>query len=52
MRWESIRPLGTAKRVVITKDNTTLIEGSGDKADVEGRVSQIKAEIDKKSAVA
>ncbi|MGH1493342.1 MAG: TCP-1/cpn60 chaperonin family protein, partial [Acidimicrobiales bacterium] len=38
--------LGTARRVIITKDNTTIIEGSGDKADVEGRVSQIKAEID------
>jgi chaperonin GroEL len=38
--------LGTARRVIITKDNTTIIEGSGEKADVEGRVSQIKAEID------
>ncbi len=38
--------LGTARRVIITKDNTTIIEGSGEKADVEGRISQIKAEID------
>jgi chaperonin GroEL len=38
--------LGTARRVVITKDNTTIIDGGGDKAEVDGRVSQIKAEID------
>src|SRR5215207_8903909 len=38
--------LGTARRVVITKDNTTIIDGGGDKAEVDGRVNQIKAEID------
>ena len=38
--------LGTARKVVITKDNTTLIEGAGTREDVEGRISQIKAEID------
>ncbi|MFT7600529.1 MAG: chaperonin GroEL [Acidimicrobiales bacterium] len=38
--------LGTARKVVISKDNTTIIEGAGVKADVEGRVAQIKAEID------
>ncbi len=38
--------LGTARRVVITKDNTTIIDGGGDKAEVEGRVGQIKAEIE------
>ncbi len=38
--------LGTARKVTITKDNTTIIEGAGDKADVEGRVNQIKAEIE------
>ena len=42
----SLDMLGTARKVIITKDNTTLIEGAGDKADVEGRVKQIKAEID------
>ena len=42
----SLDMLGTARRVIITKDNTTIIEGSGDKADVDGRVNQIKAEID------
>jgi chaperonin GroEL len=38
--------LGTARRVVITKDDTTIIDGGGDAAEVDGRVSQIKAEID------
>ena len=39
--------LGQARRVVVTKDNTTIIDGSGDKAEVEGRVNQIKAEIER-----
>ena len=38
--------LGTARRVVITKDNTTIVDGGGDAAEVEGRVNQIKAEIE------
>jgi len=38
--------LGTARRVVITKDETTIIEGGGDDGDVKGRVAQIKAEIE------
>src|SRR5918999_670414 len=38
--------LGTARRVVITKDNTTIVDGAGDAAEVEGRVNQIKAEIE------
>jgi chaperonin GroEL len=38
--------LGTARRVVITKDNTTIIDGGGDASEVEGRVNQIKAEIE------
>ena len=38
--------LGTAKRVVITKDNTTIVDGGGSTEDIEGRVNQIKAEID------
>ncbi|WP_353951054.1 chaperonin GroEL [Knoellia sp. S7-12] len=39
--------LGQARRVVVTKDNTTIIDGSGDKAEVDGRVNQIKAEIER-----
>ena len=38
--------LGSARKVVITKDDTTIVEGTGDSADVEGRVNQIKAEIE------
>ncbi len=38
--------LGRARRVIITKDDTTIIEGAGSKQDVQGRVSQIKKEID------
>jgi chaperonin GroEL len=38
--------LGTAKRVVITKDETTIVEGSGAADDIKGRINQIKAEID------
>src|SRR5512144_1283979 len=39
--------LGQARRVVITKDNTTIVDGAGDAAEVAARVAQIKAEIDK-----
>ncbi|MDP4692580.1 MAG: chaperonin GroEL [Ilumatobacteraceae bacterium] len=38
--------LGRAKKVVITKDETTIIEGAGAEDDIKGRISQIKAEID------
>jgi chaperonin GroEL len=38
--------LGRAKRVIITKDNTTIVDGAGDKNEVNGRISQIKTEID------
>lgn len=37
--------LGRAKKVAIDKDTTTIIEGAGDKNEVQGRISQIKAEI-------
>jgi chaperonin GroEL len=38
--------LGTAKRVIINKDDTTIVEGGGSHEDVEGRINQIKAEIE------
>ncbi len=38
--------LGTARRVVVTKDNTTIVEGGGSHEEVTGRVNQIKAEIE------
>jgi chaperonin GroEL len=38
--------LGTAKRVIITKDDTTIVDGGGEASDVEGRINQIKTEIE------
>ncbi|MGY9072163.1 MAG: chaperonin GroEL [Acidimicrobiales bacterium] len=42
----SIDLLGSARKVIITKDETTIVEGAGDSSDVEGRVSQLKREIE------
>ena len=42
----SVKDLGSAKRVVIDKDNTTLVDGAGDKKEIEARVKQIRAQID------
>jgi chaperonin GroEL len=39
--------LGTARRIIVTKDNTTIIDGGGDSAAVEDRVNQVKAEIER-----
>jgi len=39
--------LGRARKVVVTKDDTTIVEGQGDPNDIKGRINQIKAEIDK-----
>lgn len=41
----TIEHLGRAKKVIITKDDTTIVDGAGDKATIEARVKQIKAEI-------
>ncbi|WP_025898344.1 chaperonin GroEL [Sneathiella glossodoripedis] len=38
--------LGTAKKVVISKEETTIVDGAGDKADIEARVAQIKSQIE------
>jgi len=38
--------LGSAKRIIITKDETTVVEGGGTEADIKGRIAQIKAEIE------
>ena len=39
--------LGTARKIVVTKDETTIVEGAGKDEDVTGRINQIKAEIEK-----
>ena len=38
--------LGTARKIVVTKDETTIVEGSGAESDIKGRINQIKAEIE------
>ncbi|MCF1504552.1 MULTISPECIES: chaperonin GroEL [Afifella] len=42
----TLNELGTAKKVTITKEETTIVDGAGDKADIEARVSQIKAQVE------
>src|ERR671937_739750 len=42
----TLKDLGRCKRVVVDKDNTTLIDGAGKKADIEGRIKQIRAQIE------
>jgi chaperonin GroEL len=42
----TLKELGRAKRVTVDKDNTTIVEGAGKKADIEGRVRQIRAQIE------
>ena len=39
--------LGTARRIVVTKDNTTIVDGAGDKDELTSRVHQIKSEIER-----
>jgi chaperonin GroEL len=42
----TVDQLGKARRVVVTKDTTTIIDGAGDKKAIEGRINQIRQEID------
>ena len=42
--------LGRAKRIVIDKDNTTLVDGAGKEKDIQGRIQEIKAAIDKSTS--
>ncbi|MDZ7906906.1 MAG: chaperonin GroEL [Gemmobacter sp.] len=46
----TIDMLGRAKKVSITKDNTTIVDGAGDKAEIAARVSQIRAQIEETSS--
>ncbi len=45
-----ITDLGRAKRIVVDKDNTTLIDGAGDDKEIQGRVSEIRVAIDKSTS--
>ncbi|RFN28858.1 TCP-1/cpn60 chaperonin family protein, partial [Salmonella enterica] len=42
----TINDLGRAKKVQVSKENTTIIDGAGDTADIEARIKQIKAQIE------
>ncbi len=42
----TLQDMGRAKRIVVDKENTTLVDGAGKKADIEGRIKQIRAQID------
>ena len=42
----TIEDLGSAKKVSLNKDNTTIVDGAGDQANIEGRVNQIRAQIE------
>jgi chaperonin GroEL len=42
----TLNDLGRAKRLVVDKDNTTIVDGAGKKADIEGRIKQIRAQIE------
>src|SRR5580704_8065601 len=42
-----LEQLGTAKRIVINKDNTLIVEGAGSKKDIAGRAEQIRSQIEK-----
>ena len=46
----SLEDLGQAKRVVISKDNTTIIDGIGEEADIQARVTQIRGQIEETSS--
>ena len=45
----TVKDLGKAKKIVIDKDDTTIISGEGKKSDIEGKIRQIKAQIDESS---
>ena len=42
----TVNMLGRAKKVIIEKENTTIVEGAGKKADIQARIAQIKAQIE------
>jgi chaperonin GroEL len=52
MKLENVTPdmLGSAKKVVITKEDTTIVDGTGEKADIEARCSQIRNQIEETSS--
>ena len=45
-----VEDLGRAKRIVVDKDNTTIVEGAGKQSDIEGRVKQLRAQVEETSS--
>ena len=52
MKLENVTPdfLGTAKKIVVDKENTTIVDGAGQKSDIEGRCAEIRASIENASS--
>jgi chaperonin GroEL len=46
----TLNDLGTAKKISVTKENTTIVDGSGKKADIEARIKQIRAQIEESTS--
>ena len=46
----TLNDLGKAKRIVVDKDNTTLVDGAGKRKDIEGRIGEIRAQIEKSTS--
>jgi len=46
----TLQDLGRAKRIVVDKDNTTIVDGKGKESDIQGRINEIKAAIDKSTS--
>lgn len=46
LKSTTVDQLGNARQVIVTKENTTIVDGSGDKADIQARVNQIRAQLE------
>ncbi|RCX20498.1 chaperonin GroEL [Fontibacillus phaseoli] len=46
LKSTSVEQLGNARQVIVTKENTTIVDGSGDKGDINARVNQIRAQLE------
>ncbi|WP_068787027.1 chaperonin GroEL [Paenibacillus phocaensis] len=46
LKSTTVDQLGNARQVIVTKENTTIVDGSGDKADINARVNQIRAQLE------
>ena len=51
LKSTTIDQLGNARQVIVTKENTTIVDGSGNKADIDARVNQIRAQLERNNFV-